>query len=327
MKYCIIPEVLFGNLLTGRQLKIYMAIKSFADKEGNCFPSNETLSKLTNINANKIPEIITALEVLGLLRITRIRFKVNMYRLSMDINNPFLDRTPKMGAREETHRTPKMGARQNDENRSSAPVISEVANKTPRTPKMGAREETPKISPKANETASPEILSRTPKMGAQSINYTKDLTIPTYKLDSSETPNTTRHKKGTEFDAIAAEIIGYLNNVAGKRFTVRPDNIKHATKLLKDGFTSDDLKKVVDIKTSQWKNDQKFSRYLRPSTLFGGKFESYLNERGTTYAQQTQGTGAKSNRYGEAKASINNAIETIATRSKTIDGESKRILP
>ena len=45
---------------------------------------------------------------------------------------------------------------------------------------------------------------------------------------------------------------------------------------LNDGFTIDDFKTVIEHKASEWKNDNKMSQYLRPSTLFGTKFESYL---------------------------------------------------
>jgi phage conserved hypothetical protein, C-terminal domain len=48
---------------------------------------------------------------------------------------------------------------------------------------------------------------------------------------------------------------------------------------INEGYSLDDFKKVVDIKTQEWKNDTKFAQYLRPETLFGNKFESYLNQK------------------------------------------------
>ena len=45
-----------------------------------------------------------------------------------------------------------------------------------------------------------------------------------------------------------------------------------------EGFTLENFKSVIDIKTSQWKNDKAMCKYLRPETLFGTKFEGYLNE-------------------------------------------------
>ena len=37
------------------------------------------------------------------------------------------------------------------------------------------------------------------------------------------------------------------------------------------------FKKVIDSKSKEWLNTD-FEKYLRPATLFGSKFESYLNE-------------------------------------------------
>ena len=36
--------------------------------------------------------------------------------------------------------------------------------------------------------------------------------------------------------------------------------------------------KVIDIKTIDWKGTD-YEKYLRPETLFGNKFESYLNTK------------------------------------------------
>jgi uncharacterized phage protein (TIGR02220 family) len=75
------------------------------------------------------------------------------------------------------------------------------------------------------------------------------------------------------------EIIGYLNEKSGKNF--RP-NSQHAVATikarLKEGFTVDDFKRVIDEKCPEWKISAKYCKYLRPETLFGNKFDSYLNE-------------------------------------------------
>lgn len=47
---------------------------------------------------------------------------------------------------------------------------------------------------------------------------------------------------------------------------------------IKEGFKVEDFKKVIDIKTSEWLNDKQMAQYLRPETLFGNKFEGYLNQ-------------------------------------------------
>jgi uncharacterized phage protein (TIGR02220 family) len=75
------------------------------------------------------------------------------------------------------------------------------------------------------------------------------------------------------------DIVLYLNAKAGKQFSVKTKNtISHISARLAEGRTIDDFKKVIDIKCSKWMNDPKMKDYLRPDTLFGTKFESYLNE-------------------------------------------------
>ena len=45
-----------------------------------------------------------------------------------------------------------------------------------------------------------------------------------------------------------------------------------------EGFTVDDFKKVIDKKCAEWMGTD-WEKYLRPETLFGTKFEGYLNQK------------------------------------------------
>ena len=75
------------------------------------------------------------------------------------------------------------------------------------------------------------------------------------------------------------DIIEYFNNTTGKRYKISSKSTRsHIIARLKEKFTVDDFKAVIDKKTAEWKNDTKMERYLRPETLFGTKFESYLNQ-------------------------------------------------
>ena len=73
--------------------------------------------------------------------------------------------------------------------------------------------------------------------------------------------------------------VDYLNLKTGKHY-------KHSTGKTKrciearwnEGFTENEFRKVIDNMTSQWLNDEKMNQYLRPETLFGTKFEGYLNQ-------------------------------------------------
>ena len=76
------------------------------------------------------------------------------------------------------------------------------------------------------------------------------------------------------------EIIDYLNEKTGSQFR---NTTKKTQTLIKarfaEGFNLDDFKKVIDTKAAEWLNDSKMSKFLRPETIFGTKFESYLNQK------------------------------------------------
>lgn len=73
------------------------------------------------------------------------------------------------------------------------------------------------------------------------------------------------------------EIIDYLNAKAGTRFrSSSKATYTHIRARLQEGFTVDDFKIVIDKKCEEWLGTD-FAQYLRPVTLFGTKFESYLN--------------------------------------------------
>lgn len=75
------------------------------------------------------------------------------------------------------------------------------------------------------------------------------------------------------------EIVTYLNDRTGKNYRSSSKKVQQLIKARADeNFTVADFKKVIDNKVTSWKNDPKMSVYLRPSTLFGTKFEEYLNE-------------------------------------------------
>ncbi len=73
------------------------------------------------------------------------------------------------------------------------------------------------------------------------------------------------------------EIVEYLNNQLGTSYRASTGATRqHITARLKEGYTVDDFKKVIDLKIKEWRSTD-MSKYLRPETLFGAKFESYLN--------------------------------------------------
>ena len=73
------------------------------------------------------------------------------------------------------------------------------------------------------------------------------------------------------------DIVDYLNRKSGKHFRIITQTKKLIDVRLKEGFLIDDFYRVIDNQCDKWLSDPKMNEYLRPQTLFGTKFESYLN--------------------------------------------------
>lgn len=113
----------------------------------------------------------------------------------------------------------------------------------------------------------------------------KEREIQKREKDPQEAYETSPPEKPTEavkperFTEEYREIIAYLNEKTGKRYSATSRvNQGHMSARLKEGFTVDDFKRVIDVKCFQWKDDSKMAKFLRPETLFGTKFDRYLNE-------------------------------------------------
>ena len=74
------------------------------------------------------------------------------------------------------------------------------------------------------------------------------------------------------------EIIQHLNMRAGTKYKSNTAKTKQLINArLNEGFTLEDFKTVIDKKCVEWCGTE-FEKFLRPNTLFGTKFESYLNQ-------------------------------------------------
>ena len=74
-------------------------------------------------------------------------------------------------------------------------------------------------------------------------------------------------------------IINYLNKKADRNYRHTTNKTKSLINArMKEGFSIDDFKQVIDIKVAEWSDDKEMNKFIRPTTLFGNKFESYLNQ-------------------------------------------------
>jgi uncharacterized phage protein (TIGR02220 family) len=75
------------------------------------------------------------------------------------------------------------------------------------------------------------------------------------------------------------EIIDYLNNKCGAKFSLHSQLTR---KLIQarwnEGHRLEDFITVIDNKHFTWSKEPKMLPHLKPITLFGNKFEQYLNE-------------------------------------------------
>ena len=110
--------------------------------------------------------------------------------------------------------------------------------------------------------------------------YTLDTTcihsIDKNRLDK----NSIEYKKSSVDNALLNEIVDYLNQKANTKYKSTTNKTKTLINArFNEGFTKEDFIKVIDNKTKEWLNNKEMCQYLRPETLFGTKFESYLNQK------------------------------------------------
>lgn len=88
-----------------------------------------------------------------------------------------------------------------------------------------------------------------------------------------------RKNKEYIYSAEIREIIDHLNQRTGSQYRASTKGTRTLIQArLKEGFTVDDFKTVIDKKCVEWVGTE-WEKFLRPQTLFGTKFESYLNAK------------------------------------------------
>lgn len=103
------------------------------------------------------------------------------------------------------------------------------------------------------------------------------------RTTSEQQVNTNNNVKNIKNDNnvnnIIKNIVEYLNERTFSDYKYSTRKTQDLIKArLNEGFTIDDFKKVIDKKTIEWLKNDKMNKYLRPQTLFGTNFESYLNQ-------------------------------------------------
>lgn len=141
-------------------------------------------------------------------------------------------------------------------------------------------------SKSASKTSSKQPSKRRSKQASKTESEEESIQLSKqesdiYSSSSIPLPDSPSEEEGCgeEDGAIPyAEIVEALNRSAGTSY--RPTS-KNTRQLIRarwaEGFRLPDFDAVIETMSAEWLHDQKMSAYLRPETLFGTKFESYLN--------------------------------------------------
>ena len=119
-------------------------------------------------------------------------------------------------------------------------------------------------------------------------------TIPaeTAELQQSNKQVNNNKDKDKTYNKYIVEIVDFMNDVCGTKFRAQSQATRrHIIARLNEGYTVDDFKTVIRKKAKEWGLTD-MAQYLRPETLFGSKFESYLNQPEVSRKESPQPTQA-----------------------------------
>lgn len=112
-----------------------------------------------------------------------------------------------------------------------------------------------------------------------SISNTIPISISNSISISDSIPNTIEDASNSKTSIPYQAIVDYLNIRTGAHYKASTKKTRDLIKArFNEGFTFEDFQVVIDNKCSEWIKDKEMNKYLRPETLFGNKFESYLNQ-------------------------------------------------
>ena len=129
------------------------------------------------------------------------------------------------------------------------------------------------------EVAEPEVAE--PEVAEPEVAEVVVTEGETPEIDTAEPKKTPKKKSKSiplELKNKARVILDYLNHRTNRRFRDVDSNLKYIVAKFRQGYVESEMKYVIDNKNAEWGGDKVMDKYLRPETLFAGKFDSYLNE-------------------------------------------------
>ena len=166
-----------------------------------------------------------------------------------------------------------------------------ISNKTARSIYLATRERVSQARSKSNrrrkstgENDDFKADTGTLRVQDQNSDFAKKREREIYTYESNQIENLPT-MGGADFPAqdpepwveFVGQALSRFEAVTGRACRIPSSDVTLSLRRIFDaGYTVDDVEAVCRSKLAEWGNDVKMSRYLRPETVFGSKFESYL---------------------------------------------------
>lgn len=127
----------------------------------------------------------------------------------------------------------------------------------------------------------------------------------------------------TDGSSLPSFLIQYLNEKAGTNYNVTPAVERLVNGLLDAGYSPDQMRTVIDRKCDEWLSDEKMRSYLRPSTLFGSKFEEYLSAPVPLTTERKQDEAKKKKLLEKELAEKRQSLDVLRSSLAEIPGGTR----
>lgn len=143
-------------------------------------------------------------------------------------------------------------------------------------------------------------------------NYTNTNTKKDKNKDKNK--DTDKESRLERDNDIIPSLLKFMNNETGGSYKETDQFDELISGLLDSGYTVEDIRTVIRKKSHEWSCDGKMRSYLRPSVLFGDKFEEYLNAPIPYEVESGTRTKADPNQLREEQEAKTNELEQVSKK-------------
>ena len=150
-------------------------------------------------------------------------------------------------------------------------------------------------------------------------NHNQTITKAEPNVNDNVNDNDNENVNASGSDVVLS-LLSYLNKRTGSSYSETEQVRGLIDQRLQEGYTVEDLRSVIDKKCIEWSCDGKMRSYLRPSTLFGEKFEEYLNAPEPVEVEQKRDATKKFEQLQEERDRKSDELTKITNRILKIGG-------